>query len=229
MPLRELARAEIAALTAEGITPTWDEAVQLNDLAADVELAGRTDPAGAGSPVRAGNCIFWPFTLASGEWFARAVRTNIFTTRDGSRNALAFALCNGRTPEVFADLITADDCRAAVNRWVLRAGVTAAEREEAIVRVVPEIGNPHTTSKAGTDGADTADGIIAELVVGSGLPADYWLGQLQSHAVKCLRAISRQSAAGAGLGADDETAYRQANAKLMIVADKIRKAHRGES
>jgi hypothetical protein len=229
MPLRELARAEIAALEAEGITPTWDEAAQLNDLAAEVELPGRTDPAGAGEPIRAGNCVFWPFTLSSGEWFGYVVRAGIFTTRDGSRNALAFALCNGRTPEVFADLITSDDCRAAVNRWVLRAGITAAERENALVRVVPELGNPHTTSKDGADGGETVDGIIAELVVGSGLPADYWRGQLQSHAVKCLRAISRQSAAGVGLGADDETAYRQANAKLMIVSDKIRKAHRGES
>lgn len=231
MPLRELARSEIEQLAADGITPTADEIVQLNDLAADVELVGRVDPSAAGSPVRAGNCIMWPFTLASGEWFARVVKCGIFQTRDGTRNALAFALCTGRTPEAFADLITADDCRAAVNKWVLRAGMTAAEREDAILRVVPEIGNPHTASKDGkpdTDG-DGVDGLLADLVSGSGLPADYWRGQLQGHAVKCLQAIYRQASAGAGLSPEDDGAYKRAMARFQIVSDKIRRAHRGQS
>ena len=125
MPLADLAREEIRDLEDSGVELTPDEIVWLNELATEVESpAGRVDVSAAGEPVRMGSQIMWPFTVASAAWWARMAGT-AFSTSDGARNALAFALCNGRTPEVFADILTTDDARKAVNDWTLRCGATA--------------------------------------------------------------------------------------------------------
>ena len=230
MPLAELARTEIADLQAQGIHPTADEIVWLNELAIEVECpAGRVPYHSAGEPVRMGSQIMWPFTVGSAEWWAKVANGKAFITPDGSRNALAFCLCNGRQPEVFADLLTVDDAREAVNKWVMRCGATADERNAAILRCVPEIGAPHVLHSKGdkTAAPDASDTMVAELEAGTGLPGEYWRGQLQSHAVKCLRAVYRQAALGVGGGGSDgKTEYREAMHRFMLASNAIKRAHR---
>ena len=232
MPLAELARAEITDLRADGIDPTADEIVWLNELAIEVESpAGRVPYHCAGEPVRMGNYTMWPFTVASAEWWARVANGKAFVTPDGSRNALAFCLCNGRTPDVFADLLTVDDAREAVNKWVMRCGATADERNAAILRCVPEIGDPHVLRGKNDKppAPDASDSMVAELEAGTGLSGDYWRAQIQSHAVKCLRAVYRQAAMGMGGGSDDSAAeYREQMHRFMLASNAIRKAHRGQ-
>jgi hypothetical protein len=235
MPLVDTAREEIAALQASGLQLTPEEIVWINELAMDVECTpGRVHLAAAGEPVRMGNRVMWPFTVASAGWWTKVTRLGWFTTQDGARNALAFCLCNGRTPEVFEDILTEDDARRAVNAWILKAGATPAEREAAIIRCVPEIGAPHAVKRKNekTDDEGT-DKLIAELVAGTGLPADYWQGQLQSHAVRCLMAVYRQASLG-GMGggsvSDEEKArYSEAMMQLQLASKAIREAHRAES
>jgi hypothetical protein len=233
LPLCDLAEQEIVSLAAAGVHCTPKEVVWLNDLGCEVENpAGRTSPALAGEPVRMGKQIMWPFTVASGEFWGRLLVKKAFESHDGSRNALAFTLCNGRNPEVFDNILTVDDARQAVNDWTMRCGATAAERESAIVRCVPDLAAPHVArdKRAKPADPDASDNLVAELEAGSGLPADYWRGQLQTHAVKCLRAIYRQSALGVG-GVTDEGAaeYREANMRFMLASRAIVEAHRGES
>jgi len=230
MPLADLARAEIKNLEDTGVNLTPDEIVWLNELAIEVENpTGRVDFAAAGEPVRVGKHVMWPFTVSSAAWWARMAGT-AFTTRDGARNALAFCLCNGRQPDVFADILTTDDARKAVNDWTLRAGITAAEREAAILRCVPSIGDPHVLKSKNEKPVDPHghEQMIAELVAGTGLPADYWLTQLQSHAARCLSAVYKQAAIGAGadVSEDSKREYRDAMHRFDLAAKTIRDAHR---
>jgi hypothetical protein len=230
MPLADLARAEIKDLEDSGIDLTPDEIVWLNELATEVESpAGRVDLAAAGEPVRVGKRVMWPFTIASAEWWARMAGT-AFTTSDGARNALAFALCNGRDPAVFADLLTINDARKAVNAWTLRSGITAREREAAILRCVPEIGAPHVARSKRAKPADPHghDKMVAELVAGTGLPADYWRAQLQTHAGRCLTAVYRQAALGAGgdVSEDEKREYQDSMHRFDLASKAIRDARK---
>jgi hypothetical protein len=231
MPLADLARAEIADLQDAGVDPTPAEIVWLNELAIEVEQpAGRVAAHAAGEPVRMGpREVMWPFTLASAEWWQWVERNRVYTTRDGARNALAFALCNGRTPDAFAGILTADDARRAVNAWTLRCGATPADREAAILRCVPEIGAPHQLpSKADPHPDPDATGaLVAQLEAGTGLPGDYWRAQLLTHAVKCLQAVYQQAALGVGTMSDQSDAdYRAAMGAFMRASKAIKDAHR---
>jgi hypothetical protein len=171
----------------------------------------------------------WPFTLASAEWWRWVERNRVYVTRDGARNALAFALCNGRHPDAFAGILTTDDARRAVNAWTLRCGATPAEREAAILRCVPEIGAPHQLpSKADPHPDPDATGaLLAQLEAGTGLPGEYWRTQLLTHAVRCLQAVYQQAALGAGgISDQSESEYRAAMGTFMRASKAIRDAHR---
>ena len=198
-----ITRAELADLRGEGIAPTDEETAWLIDLGRAVERpAGHTDYALAGAPVRCGNVVLWPASIASAEWFDD-VACRLFKTPLMQTYCLAFALANARSQEIQWDTLTTYKiARDAVNGFALRLRCTLPELRAALARLLPQLENPHPVKrKPKTD--PQGPGIVASLVAATGLPAEYWQRQPMSFAAECLHAVLQQHAEGECQGWDD--------------------------
>lgn len=120
--LHERAEAAINGLRAEGIDPTLDEVVWLNDVARELDSGS---PLSAGIPYRAGDSLWlWPFTIQGAAWYARVLDWYA-EDEDGAFFALAYALAYGRQSGAFYLLQDAVAARKQVDSWkrVLRCTV----------------------------------------------------------------------------------------------------------
>lgn len=121
MKVHPAARQAARELEAMGVPLlTLEEAAQI--LAA-ASMLPTTDAAAApitlGMPVRVGDIVLYPPTIAGIE----------FILRVGTDEPLAtpFSLANGRRPEILEAIITRSDLRRAINDFRRRAGCTASE------------------------------------------------------------------------------------------------------
>ena len=218
-----LTTREVDALRAEGIQPTAEDICWLNVYAMNVEQpSGETDAALRGRPVRCGNVILWPFTLAGEQWYYEtAVRH--FETRRGRTMALAFALANGPKAGAFDEVLSCSDCVLAVNGWKLKCTATLAELESAIDQAAPQLIAPHSLDVPDDDDkAADVGALVAELVAGTGLDETYWRTRTMSTVRNSLRAVRAQAAAGADV---DHDAYKQRNLEFLKAAEAIRRDH----
>lgn len=95
--ISKMAVEEVAALRAAGVEPTVEEIVWLNDLGMTAEApAGEAGAMLRGSPVRVGNVVLHPWTIASHSFY-RATHQHC-RTEAGSSLLLAFALAHGTDP-----------------------------------------------------------------------------------------------------------------------------------
>jgi hypothetical protein len=222
----QIAESEITAIRAEGIEPTVDEIVWLNDLGRTVENpSGRTDYALAGYPVRCGDVTLWPFSIASGTWFDD-VACALFKTDAMQFWCLAYALANARNPDVEWEALNEyDTVRSVVNGWALRCRCTAAELRGAVNRIIPQLSAPHPIKAARVSDEPRPSGLVADLVAGTGLPAEYWRGKPWSFAEECMCAVLAQSQNGIDRKGYKDALYKDACFKFYCAADAVRKAH----
>jgi len=223
----KLAADEVATLRSEGIEPTFDEIIWLNELGLAVEEPdGEVCAALRGSPVRCGNVILHPFTVASLEWYFR-VAANHYDTEAGTSLALAFALAHGDSPGVLRDLLTRRDIFNAVNEWKLTCSATLAELTAGVNRVCPKLSDPHNVSSDAKD--TTFDQVIADLVVGSGLDDAYWMARPVSMLHHYTRAVIAQRGAGlASMPQQEHEEYKRRNLDLLKAVEAIRASRRPE-
>jgi hypothetical protein len=225
-----MAEKQMEKLQAEGIAPTFEEIIWLNELGlAAEEPGGEVCQAMRGEPVRCGNVTLWPLTVGAHGWFYdRAIEH--YETEDGITIALAFALANSREPSAFQSLLTQSEIRDEVNAWAFRCGATIAELRSGINRAYPTRDEPHPLP--GPNGQDDRKPdrvrIIAELVVGTGLPSEYWSGHPMGDVTTYIQAIHAQRAAGA-LGDTEKQEALRLSQKLLQAADAIRAAHKPEA
>lgn len=251
VPISELAAAEVEKLVSDGITPTFEELVQLNDYGRVIQNPdGMVEPALAGCSVRCGSIVLHPWTIASGEWYDNhALR--LFQTQKMLCYCLGFALANGRcsvlppeyTPRAlrsagasFADLIDFRTACDTVNLWALRCGCTYKELESGLNRILPELAGPHLVKAPhGAEAIDNEE-VLSELAAGTGQSMEYWSTRISARAYGTLRAVHEQRAAAAAsltgfAGGDDEEAEaekqrdRRRMWDFMCVVSAIRKAH----
>ena len=247
--LCEHAQAEIRELQAQGIQPTLDEIVWINDLSRAVE-----NPKGgehrhlAGEPSRAGSVWFWPFTIQARIWYE-----STFGWFDGNaeleNNALAYALAHGRESGAFLHLTGYQSAKKAIEQWRAALDCTDEELAAAMFDVIPhddeiqrleakfkeEYNKAHGIEEEQQESIDRQS-IVDELMAVTGLPRDVWIRQeSESRTLNVLRIIARQQAAMAGIGGDErpdpDDPYMQACKRLGIAIKEIRRRHKeqGES
>ena len=235
----QIAQAEISQIQNEGIQPTLEEIVWLNQLGQKVESPGsETDPVLAGSPVKCGNVYLWPFTIQGGEWYDKHA-TRLFKREKMQRRALGFALAHGRdatlppaytSPSLrargafFSTLVDYESAKYAVNAWAAQAGCNARELEAAIVRLIPQMQYPHQIKRPPAGDVMSDAQLIAEVTAGTGLPMEYWLAHSSDYVIMTLTAIYAQQGAGGG-ETDDGEGYRRAMWDFMAASKAIREAH----
>lgn len=225
MKISECAEKEIEKLRASGINPTFRELLWLNEMGCKMEYpVGRTSPAKAGTPVKCGNRILWPFTLASQTWYAN-VACEIFDSELLLLYCLGYALSHGRIPGAFEDMNTYKDIRWKLIRWAIMTTATGDELQAAIVTVEPWLNSPHQIEMSEAERKNTIslDQAIAELVAGTGLPAEHWLTSLSDHSIKVLTAIREQASMMGGRNEDEE--YKKSCIPFYAAVDKVRNAH----
>lgn len=242
--IAQIAKREIENLRCDGIEPTLEEIVWLNDLGLKVENPATMVKVAAGRPVRCGGAWLWPFTIQSGEWFDTHA-TRLFTNPKMHIWCLGFALSLGRLdqlpeyciprlsrrkfgPLLFDHLTEYNLARYAVNAWAVRQPFTFKELRTAIVEVMPQLKAPFRLPPPPNAKAD-ADriAIIDELVAGTGEPREYWQRQLSDHAYGVLHCIYKQRAATLGEPVGDlvDENSARANGEFMAAADIVRRAH----
>lgn len=222
--LTHIAAAELAELRAQGIQPTDEETVWLNDLGKLVETPALRLQIAQGQPARVNGIAFHPLTLQAAEWFDRHA-CRLFKSSTMLMYCLAFAMVHGRTPGAFEQLSEYAPARQAVNRWVLHLPIRHEELLAAVAAVVGDEQGPHPIPAPPIKGIQDLD-ILAELTAGTAQPPEYWLCQTTSRALATLRAIYRQRALSMG-GSDpdqeEHERYKAAMWNFMAASEVIRK------
>jgi hypothetical protein len=164
--LSDLALNELQGLKDDGINPTWDQIVQINDLCRKVETPKLTQVSVTGKPERINGRTLWPLTLQAGEWYAWACdeldEANLLI-------ALSYAHEHAREPDAFAELYDVVESGKVLGQYQKGLNVTISELLKAVHTLNDSDVEPVEDSKQ----VDREE-IIAGLVAKTGIPPDYW-------------------------------------------------------
>jgi hypothetical protein len=155
-----------------------------------------------GIPERVGrsDTWLWPFTIGAGVWFERCAVPWYGDGKGAMIRAEAFVLAHARDKAVLTairDRLTAD---RLIGEWELTLDCTQGELADTIDRLYP----PTPAMEKGAKPAAKRpppdwDGLVAELEVLTGMPADYWLWERSMDAtIQRLWMARRYAAARAG-------------------------------
>ncbi len=196
--LSELAESEINDLKSQGIEPTLNEIIWINDLSRKVENPDGARPCVAiGEPSPAGNAWLWPFTIASSRWFAK-----VLPWFDGNPESetlvLAFSLAHGRDVGVFSYLSNYEAVKETVAEWSDELGCTADELAEAITKILPYSDTVELDDEEeSVQGASDWDEIIATLCLNVGETPEFWAyGVSCDYALRQIDIMNKQMMAG---------------------------------
>ena len=197
--LSQLAEAEINDLKEQGIEPTLNEIVWINDLARKVENPdyGKARTA-IGRPIPAGGAWLWPFSIQGYLWYTEV--QELFDDDDYlDVLSMAYSLAHSREVNAFAGLYDYKAVKKAVLKWA--KGLTCTH-EELLIAVTNLLGgyDEGITLNGEQEEADTPDVdydyIISMLCTKVGNKPDYWLSEIsREYVFKLLHTIHIQEAA----------------------------------
>jgi len=175
--LAQILGGYLSQLTAQGITPTPLELVQLVRACERLQRpSGAEDYPAAGRPFKAGNVWLWPFTQQASRWYSRVVD---WFDGDLERAVLAFALAHGRQHGIFCYLDTFTKAHAAVSEFADELAATPSEIDVAIshcMSQMPGHGRAQPEDPDAPFDAHDPCGIDATalMVLNFGGTAEYW-------------------------------------------------------
>lgn len=203
----DITQDEVSRLRSRGIEPSLNELAELIEWGRRVERPPlRTNPLLARAPVAVGcsGLLLPPLTVQAELWMDHALQW--FTSRTHVY-AIAMAAAIGNKAGAFDGLYRQADGVAAVSTW---AKACPARYEELADAVDIILGNEPDPPKRNEDDASTDFGaIIADLAVGTGQTADYWLTRIGPEFRAAVTAVYRAAAMNSGSefksGGDDES------------------------
>lgn len=136
--LNSLAKAEIEALQAEGITLTPEEIVEINALGWAVHTPETRRTLSRGRPVPLGGQWLWPLTMRAVEW----METNNYPIGKITP-AMGYAMAYGRSEGDELN-VSGPDADKAVRKWMRSLRVTLDELYEAIRQADDQDVRPET-------------------------------------------------------------------------------------
>jgi hypothetical protein len=182
--LNDLARAELDALRAAGVTPSDDEIVEINALAADVLSPDTRRALARGRPFRAGSAWLWPLTIAAADWFQ-----TVGADLPDPGAALGYAMAHGGD-----DLATIG--AAEVDAWFRSLKCRRGELDLAIAACIEQDEQPETPTRD-TDHAPTPGELSATMMAAVGGTPEMWERQVSIGYVRAvLETLGAQHSAG---------------------------------
>jgi hypothetical protein len=216
--LNEVAAAEIKSLLADGITPTPEEIVRLNDACREAECPTGISPAAIGRPTRLteGRWL-WPFTIAAGEWYEWACDT---LPEDYHLAALCYSREHAREEGVFLTLYSLAEAKKALNEYSRGLNATL---DEILLAVKEDVDAPEPQGDVDADGREN---IVKLLIALCGGDPDYWLHRVsQRYAIAQMETAIQIAKAGGPNVTVEQAQAERAVGKVLI---EIHKAHRGK-
>ena len=182
--LNDLARAELGALRAAGVTPSDDEIVEINALAADVLSPDTRRALARGRPFRAGSAWLWPLTIAAADWFQ-----TVGADLPDPGAALGYAMAHGGD-----ELATIG--AAEVDTWFRSLKCRRGELDLAIAACIEQDEQPETPTRD-TDRAPTPGELSATMMAAVGGTPEMWERQVSIGYVRAvLETLGAQHSAG---------------------------------
>jgi len=218
--LTSLAQAEIDNLTAEGISLSPDEIIEINELARRVENPQTRLALSRGCPVAVGGVYLWPMTLAGADWFRR--HGDEFGSVQKQTYALAFAMSNGR------DQLPEDirQAKSIVKAWANKLTCRDNELEEAIKQIVEQEEIPDVpTDKTDKDVSATSGEISLMLAAMTKTAPSIWEYQVSIGYVLAMLDCLAQQDAAEGKSLKHSNAIRAERALGLAIA-RIRRKHK---
>lgn len=218
--LCSLARGEIDALLADGITPTPEEIVEINALAWRIVNPETRRLLARGRPVSIGGYYLWPLTMRAIDWL-EANECDL----DKVTPALGYAMCYGRSESSELD-VYGIEAEKAVKAWFRSLRVHMNEFIEAVSQVdaqdtKPEL-PPDPTGKPMTLGD-----FSCFLSATCGGNADFWERRVSlSYGLSVLSMIVQQNHADKRPCAQDPRII--AERAMGFAVEKIRARHKAE-
>lgn len=198
--LCDLARAEIDALSGEGVVCTPDEILRIQWLAQQVETPAARQSLSRGTPVHVGGAVLWPLTMAAESWMHDALEQTV--DKRERFCVIAFAMAHART-QAALDGVPAYDAGKHATRWAKRLKCSEDELACAvnIVMEQDDSGPPVEDPKRRDDGSASGD-IVAHLVATAGGTPEMWEQQVAIGFIRQqMAACVAQQAAESGVDA----------------------------
>ena len=131
-----MARAEVAFLKSQGITPTPDEIIELDSLGRMAQFGGVVNPTSLlFTGERIGCNVFYPLTIGTSVWYQDKACDWFADDEDTLGVVMLYLLAHAREPEYYVDIKNAKECRKVVRKWARTVNVTAEEAMCAIDRL----------------------------------------------------------------------------------------------
>jgi len=159
--LSSIAEGELAALRAEGITPTDADIVAINALAWAVHEPRIRMELAKGKPVQCGNRWLWPLSLIADAWFRREG-----ADCPDPRGALAFAMANAHDENI--ETATYKN----VVEWIDGTLATPDQLTEATAQVIAQERGPDMPPND-SEGMTVGE-LSAALIATAGGTVDMW-------------------------------------------------------
>jgi hypothetical protein len=219
--LNSLAKSEIDALLAEGITPTPEEVVEINALGWAVHTPETRRLLSRGRPVPCGGAWLWPLTMRAVEW----LEANRFGMTSVSP-AIGYAMAFGRSEGPELD-VTGRDAEQAVKQWFRALRCTLDEYAEAVQQVDNQDAKPDLPSDPSGHPMTMGD-LCAFLSATCGADADFWERRCSfGHVLAVVSAVVMQNHADKRPCSQDPRII--AERAIGFAIEKIKARHNAEA
>lgn len=179
--LSELALNELQNLQSEGLNPTWEQVVKVNDLCRKIESPKLAIVTATGKPEILQGRKFWPLTLAAAEWYTWA-----FSELDDIQLAFALLYAHEHAREdVFADMYDPEYAAKRLSEYKKTLTFTMSE-------ALLLLGQLHEGEESKESGKKTdQEELIACIVAKTGIPPEYWKHRVSiDYVIKQIDAIN---------------------------------------
>ena len=221
--LADLARVELDALAADGISFTPDDVMQLHCIAAEIETPESRMALARGAPVFVGRAVLWPLTMAATAWWERACAGTRRERRHGL--LLAFAMSHCRQQDAL-DAIPPERAYKAAEAWTKRLAARPSEIWEAVrqVQAQDDADDGVVDPKEQASGM-TGASLTAFLVAACGGDPAMWERQVSISYVRTqIRAVHAQQMAEYG-GATAAHDVVRGTRRIGLAVEAIRARH----
>ena len=132
--LSKIAKIDIETLRENGVEPTLEEIIKLNDLAIRIEKGRETSPQSSPRFAVAGNVVLHELTIGAEIWW-NEIGKDVFITDKGKLNAYFFLHAMSRDVEGLNNLKTPKEIKQAVKAWLKKVEATESEMWRALLWV----------------------------------------------------------------------------------------------
>lgn len=223
------AEQAIDGLRGEGIEPTPQEVLYIQQLSLDVEAPKSGISLCKGAPVEIGGATLWPLTIAASAWYGEMAEASwVADSTKMEVYCMAFAMAHGHDPAL--PELKGLRARVAVRIWASRLRCTFRELTQAIVDVNGDemrVQSDKQKRDADKPSRVTESALAQDACALCGGTPDFWERECSMTYVAEL--VTRGMRLKSALGGKQVEDSAEALAVLAQYVSEVREAHNAEA